>query len=686
MLAGMTVTATALMIIGVLLLYFHLAAGHNAQEEARLAEETIQATEPVETSPYAVTGDGNPASLLYSESYTVSAEEAEKYASQVVAACAGQKLTNAQLQVLYLSQIASFRAAPQEAMPDFNEPLEHQLCPLGEGNLSWQHYFLKRALDSWQAQQALLKEAREPQIIPEEAFQPNFYQDLHTPNITPDLPVNNFLYSDKDCYTPNKLHQAYLDNTEAMLEALAKEKGFEDLQDYTKTLYAGTIDVDTVVDAAVAFNKSYMYFTEKSYYAEVPQEELDKILDGMPEDEDYTADFRHILLIPEDAEIAADGTVTAEEAQWKRCREQAETMIKSWLNSYPTHMIENGKNINFSRLAYENSQDPASSENGGLYTRVRPGQLIEPLNEWVFHKDREPNDYEVIQSELGLHIVFFIGLHSETEEAVRESMLHHNLMEQWQGLMDKATLKPHFDVAALWVDVRGDAITREQILYPDVAHERYPEAMVFLQQDYATTRYGSSTVGRGGCGITTMAMLATYMTDELTTPAMLAKDYYKYHDENGTMAEMFLYVPAELGFQLDRRTHSVDEICQALLDGNRVVSLQVLGHFTGAGHYLLLQEYFPETDTFQIRDSNIANYGKLEGHKVDYFTRFNLTSGGTNFFIFQDKVVSNPLCIRCGGEAVKQTPLTGEFTCPKCVTAMSRRMGFMNIHEELISR
>ena len=112
-----------------------------------------------------------------------------------------------------------------------------------------------------------------------------------------------------------------------------------------------------------------------------------------------------------------------------------------------------------------------------------------------------------------------------------------------------------------------------------------------------------------------------------------------------------------------------------------MVSLQVLGNFTSAGHYLLLQQYYPDDDTFQVRDSNIANYGKLEGHKVDYFTRFDITSGGTNFFIFQKKVVTTPACTRCGDGGLQHL-LYGEYICPKCSAALSRRNGFLSILEE----
>ena len=184
-------------------------------------------------------------------------------------------------------------------------------------------------------------------------------------------------------------------------------------------------------------------------------------------------------------------------------------------------------------------------------------------------------------------------------------------------------------------------------------------------------------MGRGGCGITTMAMLATYMTDTIYTPAMLAERYPEYHDASGTRGELFRYVPAELGFFLEDTTAQIGEVIAALKNGQRVVSLQHLGHFTSGGHYLLLQQYYEESDTFQVRDSNIYNYGRLSGHKVDYFTRADILSGSATFYIMQNKITRIPACCRCGSQEQPEKLLQQDYLCPKCAAALSRRNSFL---------
>lgn len=642
-------------------------------------------TEPVLT---VVRGNDDKTDLCYAASYSVSPEQAADVANMVVARAGNAKLTNAQLQSLYLKMLASKRDSEWYPKPNFEEPLENQLCE-HDTSLSWQHYFLSRALRHWYLQQVLIAQSKKPQPVTEEAFQPNVYQDLHTPNIKPDLPVNNFLYQDLPYYTPNAMHQAYLDSLEETMEAVAAAHGYESLAKYAAEVFGDESYADILVEQARELNLSYMYFTERSYYAEVTDEQVAAAVKKktffVPDDWEDTVDIRHMLLIPVGAKVDADGKVTATEEQWEDCRTEAETLLQAFLWEYPTNMNEKGMNANFSRWAYTYSKDYGSDLNGGLYSGVRKGQLISELDSWAFNKKRQPNDYDIIRTDAGIHIVLFVGSTPAAESKARYDLLWQWQWEDIESFMENVKLKVDYSAIALWVDPTAVNFTMDEIVYPDVAHERFTEAMVFLQQDYATTSYGSSTVGRGGCGITTMAMLSTYLLDELHTPAMLAKDYSNYHDESGTMAEMFKYVPAELGFQLEKQCFNVEEVIKALQSNKRVVSLQYFGHFTSAGHYLLLQKYYPDNDTFQVRDSNIANYGKLSGHKVDYFTRENILSGGTNFFIFPEKVVRIPACSRCGDECEKQPNrlvMADDYLCERCHKALMRRDRFLGMLDQ----
>ena len=651
-------------------------------DDSQLASEPDAATEaPTQPPAPVVTPDGVSSSVRCLDSYTVSADAAAAKAGQTVASWDGNELINSELQIYYLNAVHTYKDGENEQQPDYAAPLDTQLCPLGEGNLSWQHYFLQQAVKDWQTVQLLRVAAQEPRPFDQEGFKPNETDDLHGKYVAEELPVNHFLFQDQSCYTPNKLHQAYLDDMEQTMQAQARELGYGSLDDCVESVFGGLLSTDDVVQAARDYNFGYMYFTEESYDISVSDEDAAAYAaqHAAQLPSGYTVDIRQILLIPDGASIADDGTVTASEAQWESCKKAAEELMRSFGYAYLTQM---NKAANFARYANENSMDAGSKINGGGYSGIRPGQLIDELDSWCFDSARKKEDIEILRSPLGYHILFFCGRQDAAQEAAREALAKQRLLDEVEARRGKKSMEVNYAAAALWADTAVPTVSPVDALYPDVAHERFPEVMVFFQQDFMFSPYGGSYVGRGGCGITTMAMLATYMTDTILTPHELAARYGNYHDASGTMGELFRYTPAEMGFYLDKNTTNMKEIIAALENGQMVISLQHLGHFTSGGHYLLLQQYYPDDDTFQVRDSNIYNYGRLEGHKIDKFTRENILSGSATFYIMQKKITRIPACVRCGGafdETAPEKLFSQDYVCPKCSAALLRRDAFLSL-------
>lgn len=669
------VIAIALLLIGgVLALYRHFSAPQAAVLPAPTEEQTLP--QPTQ-APAVVSADGRSESLLCRASYSRLPSQADP--GKAVAAYAGETLTAGELQIYYLNAIRSHQLEETSENPDYTQPLETQACPLDE-NLSWQHYFLSRAISAWQAETMLLQAAQEPRPIQEEAFKPNETDDLHGKYVAAELPVNDFLYSDQPCYKPNSMHQDYLDDLGNQLDSLARDQGYAGLADCVESAFGGTLDTGALTAAAIRYNTAYMFFTEESYDIAVTEEEVDDYVkehaSQLPGKDQDTVDMRHVLLIPEGAKVAADGTITATDAQWEACKKEAESILQSWSWDYLNSL---GRDYNFSRLAAKQSRDLGSRVGGGLYQNIRPGQLVKPLDEWCFDPNRKTEDVEILRSKLGYHIVFFCGSNSAARTAARQALTERKQLEKWERRLEKEPCNVDYSAAALWVEAALPFVAPVDVLYPDIAHERFPEAIVYFQQDYMYSPYGGSYVGRGGCGITTFAMLCTYMTDSIQTPHMLAAKYPTYHDESGTRGELFRYGPAEMGFQLDKTTSKIEEVIAALENGQMVISLQHQGHFTSGGHYLLLQKYYPDNDTFQVRDSNIYNYGKLDGHKVDYFTRENVLSGGATFYIMEKKITSIPACCRCGDGGARSALLNQDYLCPKCAAALTRRNCFLEL-------
>lgn len=683
----MTVTAallalTALLALALAGVLLWRASRFPGSGSAQAAGTDASVTEPPTEAPTepsftpAATGDAS--QPQYKASYTAPYSEAA--AQAVVATAREAELTGALLQILYLDRVNACRAAGEAPMPDFSQPLEDQICPLAEG-LSWQQYFLGQALTSWHAQQAALYAAAQPQKITEEAYQPDLTDNLHEKYIAPDLPVNDFLYQDQPCYKPNSVHQAYLDSLGELLNEQAGQLGFSDLEELAKE--SANASADAWLQAATDYNLAYMYFTEAGYGFDPDDGAvLDHLRSGEADTAagaEETVDIRQILVVPQGAQIAADGTVTAAPEQWEAARQETEELVSRW-QSGGIRSLE----AEFAQLASEESDDEGSKINGGYYYSVRKGQLIQPLDEWCFANGRQRLDWTVLRTELGYHIVLLTAVRESALENARQELLSELQQEQWEQWRQEVPLEVNDSAIALWADTRTELPTLEQGLYPDVAHERFPQVMVYLQQDYFYYPFGDREIGKNGCGITAWAMLATYMTDSLQTPAMMAdrfsEQYFDYagHSTNGNI---FSYAPAEMGFYLDKMAFDLDEVTEALENGQVLISRQQKGHFTSTGHFLVVG-HREDDDTFQVRDSNIYNYGNKAGHRIDGFTRSDLLSGGGLFYIMQRKVTAIPACARCGGSFETHQPeklMQSDYLCKKCAAALSRRGRFLSI-------
>ncbi len=659
-----------------LLLAVLVLCGCAARQEAGTGEEN--AAETVETVPATVPADGNPEDVTCKGSYTSGGNSAA-----VVASLDGAELTNGVLNAYYWAAVADYRTAGREEGPDFDRPLDTQVCQIDSSVNSWQQYFLRQALNSWHAALALKLQGDAEGLPAEEAYLPNLKN--HETYLT-DIPAMKYHYSyNLETFHPNTLHQAYLDSIPDMLEALAQEKGYADAEAMARDAFGTSlVDLQAAVDG---YNRGYMYFTSLSYYVELTQEELDSV---STDQGDASVNLRHILVVPDDlveeddtpvwakknteptepvvletVQVAQDGKVTCSEAAWEKGLEAAQALLAEWESE------RKPSEATFAALARKNSDDPGSTVNGGSYRNIRKGQLMDILDAWCFDQTRQPGDTTILRSDYGYHILYFSGKTSVSQLEAEKALTQQHQTELVDTAREKYPMEVRYDAISL---VEAEAtVSGSDILYPDIAHERYPEAPLYLQQDYPKTMYGGFQIRTNGCGITTMSMLATYMTDtELTPPEMCAR-YGNYSFKNGTDGRIFMLEPPVLGFYCKERTYDPNVAKQALEDGYMVVSLQHEGYWTRGGHYLLVEK-MNEDGTVQVRDSNIYNYGKLDGHDVDKFAWKFIPANGSAFWIFENKVTAIPACSRCGApEGVVEQLLTEDYICEKCSPALLRR-------------
>lgn len=667
-----------------------VAVIHVYETEPAATEETTDGTAPATETP--TEAPTEPAAEAASEAATEAAAEAptEAPTEPPVEEEKGKllqtvELTNRQLQVYYWMEVLAYRQSGHEVGPDFSQSLDTQICEIDDTVGSWQQYFLREALNTWAEAQSLVLWGNLEGIPLDERYV--IREDQHEENLSHDLPASKYLYGyNGTTYVPNTLHQEYLDSLPSLLDTLSGENGFSSVTALAQDLAGSSVDTADLLAYADLYNRGYMFFTELTYDADeataeeveawFAEHEAEYAAQGITRDSGKTVDMRHILMIPENAEIGEDGTITAaEDKAWSDLNYIASKLLKKIKSSYPyTEGI-------FATYAANNSLDPGSAMNGGGYVNIRKGQLIEELDTWLFDEARVEGDKEIIRSPLGMHIVYFGGSTENWYAAAEADLLTHRYQQIKDTAVDKYELAVDYSAIVLGnAEQTCTTVTPDSLLYADVAHERYPEAPLYLQQDYQTTMYGRFKVATYGCGITTLSMLATYMADEAYNVPIMCDRYGSYCTEEGTNRAIMVYETGDLGIYLREQIYDLNVVHQALEDGFIVVNLQHESYWTRGGHFLLLEK-LNENGTVQVRDSNILNYGKLSGHLIDEHEWTTLRGGNVTNYIFWPKYVSCSQCIRCNDGQTEGAPealFHSDYQCGKCDAALLRRNAYLN--------
>lgn len=648
-----------------------LCGCENVETLSLQTEATLEAAaEPT------VPADGDPDTVTCKGSYTGTA------AGEIVATCGSAVLTNEQLQVWYWAEIAQYRQEHHRIAPDFDAPLDMQVCEIDHSVNSWQQYFLRNALSAWHGAQALIQHSEEVPLTFEEAYQPD---PKKTEKYMTGMPASEVLYGYASHYRPNSMHQAYLDEIPQMLENLSREKGFADTQTMASKAFGASREA--LEAFASSWNRAYMYFTHLSHSLEPTAEELDGFYEefGADNSEDgICVDFRQILLIPgnavfpkkkaapepPDVTVASDGTVTCAEELWAACEADAQKLLKQWKKK------TSGTEATFGEYARKYSQDPGMTVNGGRYQSIRKGQMTKIIDDWCFDPARQIGDTAIVSSDYGVHILYFSGSRPTARKEAEQEYFRQQQNALLAEIKDAYPLEVTY--SAISVQEAQGEVSKGELLYPDIAHERFPEVPLYLQQDYPKTWYGGYEIRTNGCGITSFAMVASYLTDNEWTPPEMCALYGRYSHRNGTDGLLFNNEPSVIGFYLREKTYDVRAAKKALQEGHIVVSIQHPGYWTRGGHYIVCESINDE-GLVQVRDSNIYNYVNIRAHKQDIHTWGSITKAGSGYWIFEHKVTRIPACSRCGDpEGVTVSLLGADYICEKCTPALLRRDTYLN--------
>ena len=182
-------------------------------------------------------------------------------------------------------------------------------------------------------------------------------------------------------------------------------------------------------------------------------------------------------------------------------------------------------------------------------------------------------------------------------------------------------------------------ITKQKIPFSLIKKE-VPKIPLYKQTDYPNVPYGSyGSIASHGCGITCLAMVATYLSDEIYTPPQLAKQFGHYNTDRGSMWILFEDSAKKLDIDLQERTSDTKKVVKALKNGQIVIALQSTGLFTGSGHFIVLTG-IKDNGRITVNDPNAGNYQKnstlINGFK-NGFSQSEVFANGGPYWIYEKK-------------------------------------------------
>ena len=196
--------------------------------------------------------------------------------------------------------------------------------------------------------------------------------------------------------------------------------------------------------------------------------------------------------------------------------------------------------------------------------------------------------------------------------------------------------------AAVFTDIETEEpVTTRTRTFDGSTEVVFDEVPLFNQGDYPHSPYGREewSVASHGCGIVSVAMIATYLTDKVHAPDEMAMQFGRYNTVHGSYWILFADSAKELGLGEVIQTNNWSKVETALKNGQPVVSIQSTGLFTGGGHFIVLTG-MTEDGKVLVNDPNGGNWRKnatmIEGFE-NGFTPSQIRASGGTYWIYQPK-------------------------------------------------
>ncbi len=163
---------------------------------------------------------------------------------------------------------------------------------------------------------------------------------------------------------------------------------------------------------------------------------------GVYIDEYTSQDVRHILF-----KVDTSLKGTALEKAFDKAKAEAEKVLEEYNKGDKTAE-------KFGELAKEHTDD-SNGEDGGLYENVLKGQMVTEFEDWIYDEARQAGDVELVKTQYGWHIMYYVGEGKTAWKVTAESELKNEDYEKHlEELNEKYELE--YDYKAMFLSLGGE--------------------------------------------------------------------------------------------------------------------------------------------------------------------------------------------------------------------------------------
>ena len=318
--------------------------------------------------------------IMNKDAYSVEDDKAAKQGDTVIATMGGKELTNAHLQIYYRMQVLDFLdyygSYAEQLGLDTSMPFSEQTCYFDKDK-TWEQYLLSIALDTWQNYQVVA-------LLAEEA---GYQLDEEWAESLEKMPED----------LKEQATEGGHESVDAMLQEVIGPTCTEELYlEYVRLAYTANAYYNTISEQMTPTDDEIdAYFEENATtFAE----------SGITKEMGNIADVRHILVCPENGTTdETTGATVYSEEEWNACLARAEDILAEWKSGDATEET-------FAQLATTYTEDTGSATTGGLYEDIAPGDsYVENFLNWTIDMNRQPGDTDIVQTEYGYHIMYYVS-------------------------------------------------------------------------------------------------------------------------------------------------------------------------------------------------------------------------------------------------------------------------------------